>query len=79
MTETKMKKLPTLDEKVYNAIKENPTATREEVAQIVGITLQRARERIAVLKKKGMLSEVKVLVPLNREVDILVKGWDNDE
>ena len=73
MTETKMKKLPTLDEKVYNAIKENPTATREEVAQIVGITLQRARERIAVLKKKGMLSEVKVLVPLNREVDIKVK------
>lgn len=73
MTETKMKKLPTLDEKVYNAIKENPTATREEVAQIVGITLQRARERIAVLKKKGMLSEVKVLVPLNREIEIKVK------
>lgn len=73
MTETKMKKLPTLDEKVYNAIKENPTATREEVAQIVGITLQRARERIAVLKKKGMLSEVKVLVPLNREIDIKIK------
>lgn len=68
-----MKKLPTLDERVYNAIKENPTATREEVAQIVGITLQRARERIAVLKKKGMLSEVKVLVPLNREIDIKVK------
>lgn len=73
MTETKMKKLPTLDERVYNAIKENPTATREEVAQIVGITLQRARERIAVLKKKGMLSEVKVLVPLNREIEIRVK------
>lgn len=73
MTETKMKKSPTLDERVYNAIKENPTATREEVAQIVGITLQRARERIAVLKKKGMLSEVKVLVPLNREVEIKVK------
>ena len=73
MTETKMKKLPTLDERVYNAIKENPTATREEVAQILGITLQRARERIAVLKKKGMLSEVKVLVPLNREIDIKVK------
>lgn len=73
MTETKMKKLPTLDERVYNAIKENPTATREEVAQIVGITLQRARERIAVLKKKGMLSEVKVLVPLNREIEIKVK------
>ena len=68
-----MKKLPTLDERVYNAIKENPTATREEVAQIVGITLQRARERIAVLKKKGMLSEVKVLVPLNREIDIKIK------
>ena len=68
-----MKKLPTLDERVYNAIKENPTATREEVAQIVGITLQRARERIAVLKKKGMLSEVKVLVPLNREIEIKVK------
>ena len=73
MTETKMKKLPTLDERVYNAIKENPTATREEVAQIVGITLQRARERIAVLKKKGMLSEVKVLVPLNKEIEIKVK------
>ena len=73
MNETKMKKLPTLDERVYNAIKENPTATREEVAQIVGITLQRARERIAMLKKKGMLSEVKVLVPLNREIDIRVK------
>ena len=73
MTETKMKKLPTLDERVYNAIKENPTATREEIAQIVGITLQRARERIAVLKKKGMLSEVKVLVPLNREIEIKVK------
>ena len=73
MNETKMKKAPTLDERVYNAIKENPTATREEVAQIVGITLQRARERIAVLKKKGMLSEVKVLVPLNREIDIKVK------
>lgn len=73
MTETKMKKLPTLDERVYNAIKENPTATREEVAQIVGITLQRARERIAVLKKKGMLSEVKVLIPLNREIEIKVK------
>ena len=68
-----MKKLPTLDERVYNAIKENPTANREEVAQIVGITLQRARERIAVLKKKGMLSEVKVLVPLNREIEIKVK------
>ena len=68
-----MKKLPTLDERVYNAIKENPTATREEVAQIVGITLQRARERIAVLKKKGMLSEVKVLIPLNREIEIKVK------
>lgn len=73
MTETKMKTNPTLDERVYNAIKENPTATREEIAQIVGITLQRARERIAVLKKKGMLSEVKVLVPLNREIDIKVK------
>ena len=68
-----MKTNPTLDERVYNAIKENPTATREEVAQIVGITLQRARERVAVLKKKGMLSEVKVLVPLNRKVDIKVK------
>lgn len=68
-----MKKSPTLDERVYSAIKENPTATREEVAQIVGITLQRARERIAVLKKKGMLSEVKVLVPLNKEIDIKVK------
>ena len=43
------------------------------MTQIVGITLQRARERIAVLKKKGMLSEVKVLVPLNRRVDIKVK------
>ena len=73
MTETKMKTNPTLDERVYNAIKENPTATREEIAQIVGITLQRARERIAMLKKKGMLSEVKVLVPLNREIDIKVK------
>lgn len=73
MNETKMKKAPTLDERVYSAIKENPTATREEVAQIVGITLQRARERIAVLKKKGMLSEVKVLVPLNREIEIKVK------
>lgn len=73
MTETKMKTNPTLDERVYSAIKENPTATREEVAQIVGITLQRARERVAVLKKKGMLSEVKVLVPLNREIDIKVK------
>ena len=73
MNETKMKKSPTLDERVYNAIKENPTATREEVAQIVGITLQRARERIAMLKKKGMLSEVKVLVPLNREIEIKVK------
>lgn len=73
MTETKMKTNPTLDERVYSAIKENPTATREEVAQIVGITLQRARERVAVLKKKGMLSEVKVLVPLNRKVDIKVK------
>ena len=73
MNETKMKTNPTLDERVYNAIKENPTATREEVAQIVGITLQRARERVAVLKKKGMLSEVKVLVPLNREIDIKVK------
>ena len=73
MNETKMKTNPTLDERVYNAIKENPTATREEVAQIVGITLQRARERIAMLKKKGMLSEVKVLVPLNREIEIKVK------
>ena len=73
MNKTKMKTNPTLDERVYNAIKENPTATREEVAQIVGITLQRARERIAVLKKKGMLSEVKILVPLNRRVDIKVK------
>lgn len=73
MTETKMKTNPTLDERVYNAIKENPTATREEIAQIVGITLQRARERVAMLKKKGMLSEVKVLVPLNREIDIKVK------
>ena len=73
MTETKMKTNPTLDERVYNAIKENPTATREEIAQIVGITLQRARERVAMLKKKGMLSEVKVLVPLNREIDIEVK------
>ena len=73
MTETKMKTNPTLDERVYNAIKENPTATREEIAQIVGITLQRARERVAMLKKKGMLTEVKVLVPLNREIDIKVK------
>ena len=73
MTETKMKTNPTLDERVYNAIKENPTATREEIAQIVGITLQRARERVAMLKKKGMLSEVKVLVPLNREIEIKVK------
>jgi len=73
MNETKMKKAPTLDERVYNAVKENPTATREEIAQIVGITLQRARERVAMLKKKGMLSEVKVLVPLNREIDIKVK------
>ena len=73
MNETKMKKSPTLDERIYNAIKENPTATREEIAQIVGITLQRARERVAMLKKKGMLSEVKVLVPLNREIDIKVK------
>ena len=68
-----MKTNPTLDERIYDAIKEYPTATREDVAQIVGITLQRARERIAVLKKKGMLSEVKVLVPLNREVDIKVR------
>ena len=68
-----MKTNPTLDERIYDAIKEYPTATREDVAQIVGITLQRARERIAVLKKKGMLSEVKVLVPLNRRVDIKVK------
>ena len=73
MTETKMKTNPTLDERVYNAIKENPTATREDIAQIVGITLQRTREWIALLKKKGMLSEVKVLVPLNREIDIKVK------
>lgn len=73
MNETKMKKAPTLDERVYNAIKENPTATREEIAQIVGITLQRARERVAMLKKKGMLTEVKVLVPLNREIEIKVK------
>lgn len=68
-----MKTDPTLDERIYDTIKEYPTATREDVAQIVGITLQRARERIAVLKKKGMLSEVKVLVPLNRKVDIKVR------
>ena len=68
-----MKTNPTLDERIYDAIKEYPTATREDVAQIVGTTLQRARERIAVLKKKGMLSEVKVLVPLNRKVDIKVR------
>lgn len=73
MNETKMKTDPTLDERIYDVIKEYPTATREDVAQIVGITLQRARERIAVLKKKGMLSEVKVLVPLNRKVDIKVR------
>ena len=73
MNETKMKTSPTLDERIYDVIKEYPTATREDVAQIVGITLQRARERIAVLKKKGMLSEVKVLVPLNRKVDIKVR------
>ena len=73
MNETKMKTNPTLDERIYDVIKEYPTATREDVAQIVGITLQRARERIAVLKKKGMLSEVKILVPLNRRVDIKVR------
>ena len=73
MTETKMKTNPTLDERIFTAIKENPTATREDVAMIVGIDLQRARERVAVLKKKGVLSEVKVLVPINKEAKIEVK------
>ena len=73
MTETKMKTNPTLDERIFTAIKENPTATREDVAMIVGIDLQRVRERVAVLKKKGVLSEVKVLVPINKEAKIEIK------
>ena len=73
MTETKMKTNPTLDERIFTAIKENPTATREDVARIVGIDLQRARERVAVLKRKGLLSEIKVLVPVNKEARVEVK------
>lgn len=73
MTETKMKTNPTLDERIFTAIKENPTATREDVARIVGIDLQRARERVAVLKRKGLLSEIKVLVPVNKEAKVEVK------
>lgn len=73
MTETKMKTNPTLDERIFTAIKENPTATREDVARIVGIDLQRARERVAVLKRKGLLSEIKVLVPINKEAKVEVK------
>lgn len=73
MTETKMKTNPTLDERIFTAIKENPTATREDVAMIVGIDLQRARERVAVLKRKGLLSEIKVLVPVNKEAKVEVK------
>lgn len=73
MTETKMKTNPTLDERIFTAIKENPTATREDVARIVGIDLQRARERVAVLKRKGLLSEIKVLVPVNKEAKVEVR------
>ena len=73
MTETKMKTNPTLDERIFTAIKENPTATREDVARIVGIDLQRARERVAVLERKGLLSEIKVLVPVNKEAKVEVK------
>lgn len=73
MTETKMKTNPTLDERIFTAIKENPTATREDVARIVGIDLQRARERVAVLKRKGLLSEIKVLIPINKEAKVEVK------
>lgn len=66
-------KKKTIGERIIDVLKENPLFTRAELAHAVGTTEQRASEYISNLKRAGLLTEQKILIPQNREAKIEVK------
>ena len=65
--------MKTLSVKIVEVLKENPMMTRAEIGQRLGVKEQRINEYVARLKKSGALSERKILIPQNRDIEINVK------
>lgn len=63
----------TEDEKILKHLKENGSLSREQIAQDLGMGLQRVRERASVMKKQKLVKEIRVLVPINSTVSIEVR------
>lgn len=65
--------MKTLSVKIVEVLKENPLLTRAEIGQLLGVEEQRIKEYVSRLKKSGALSEKKILIPQNRDIEINVK------
>lgn len=64
---------PTLSTMIVDLLKENPLLTRAEIGQRLGVEEQRIKEYVSRLKKSGALSEKKILIPQNRDIEINVR------
>lgn len=73
MNKTAMQKRPSLQERAFRLISERPGVTRQQIAMELGITEQRAREVVSHIKKKGWVNEIKILVPINKTLNVDVK------
>lgn len=64
------------EEKVFQAISNHPEYTLEMIREKVNIKSSDFNKAINVLKEKGWLSEIKILVPSNR---VKASRIDNSE
>ena len=68
-----MKKQLSLEEKIYNLLRESNGLTRAEIADKLSISEQRVSEYVAKMKRNRRLKEKRIIVTINQELETITK------
>lgn len=68
-----MKKQLSLEEKIYNLLRESNGLTRAEIADELSISEQRVSEYVAKMKRNRRLKEKRIIVTINQELETITR------
>lgn len=67
------KKQLSLEEKIYNLLRESNGLTRAEIANELSISEQRVSEYVAKMKRNRRLKEKRIIVTINQELETITR------
>lgn len=67
------KKQLSLEEKIYNLLRESNGLTRAEIADELSISEQRVSEYVAKMKRNRRLKEKRIIVTINQELETITR------